>query len=276
MAPVVAPPHVPPAGLFAWPPRSSRAREANERFLAEIRDGSSPLPADVREAILAFEARGARYKLSLEDLREAGFSDDDIRLAAERIDGLYLLSENTPAAHRPGLDILYVNGTNDNVTPGVLATSRIYPAWPVLLLPGGQHGSAGFGFERRTPTAPETQATVQAFFERHFFGAPALPARPSLLASQSGDQLHVLLEFSRSDPAPPSGSIHWSFDRPPPRTWDYQYSKWESADLERVSERGWQGAIPIPPGARRIDLVSLHQAGKAFVSSNLVRVRLKR
>jgi hypothetical protein len=276
MAPIVAPPHVAPSGLFAWPPDPPKVIQANDRFLAAVRDGSSPLPADVRKNILDFEARNQRYKITLDDLRKAGFSDNDMQLAAERIDSLYLLSENIPAAHRPGLDILYVNGTNDNVTPGVLETGRLYAPWPVLLIPGGQHGSAGLGFERRTPTAPETQSTIRAFFSHHFFGEPALLAKPSLKASQSGKQLYAVVEFGPNDPAPPSGTIHWSFDRPPSGTWDYQYSKWESAKLERVSERGWESYIPIPEGAKRVDLLSLHQAGDVSVSSNLVRVPLGR
>ncbi|MCB9382981.1 MAG: hypothetical protein H6509_00080 [Bryobacterales bacterium] len=275
-APVVAPPYVAPSGLFAWPPDPAAVREANERFLAAVRDGGSTLPAEVRDNILAFEQRNERFKLSLDDLRKAGFSDDDIQLAAQRIDALYLLSENTPAAHRPGVEWLYVNGTNDNVTPGVLATSRRYPAWNVLLLPGGQHGSAGFGFERRTPTAPETVATVQAFFEHHFFGEPTLPAKPKLLAAQSGDELYVAVEFPAEGPAPEEGTIHWSFDRPPAGTWDYQYSQWGEAKLERVSERGWEAYIPVKAGARSVDVLSLHGAAGAFVSSNLRRIELGR
>ena len=274
MAPVVAPPHVAPSGMFAWPPDSAKVREANERFLAAVRDGSSRLPAEVRKSILAFEERNARYKLSLDDMRKAGFTEDDIRLAAERIDSLYLLSENTPAAHRPGLDWLYINGTNDNVTPGVLATSRIYPPWNVLLLPGGQHGSAGFGFERRTPTAPETTATVQAFFEHHFFGEPALPSKPSLRAARENDQLYVVVETAYGDLPAEEMAVYWSFDRPPAGTWDYQYSEWHSAPMERVSERGWEARIPLAEGVRKVDLLSLHRAGRAFASSNLSRLTL--
>ena len=75
----------------------------------------------------------------------AGWSDAEIKAASSLAWEVCRTTNYLGALKKRGVEMLYCQGSNDNVSPGLIELGRKFPQLPVYIMPGGQHGGAKSG-----------------------------------------------------------------------------------------------------------------------------------
>ena len=142
--PVVAPIIDPPGGPYVEGTRPAEITRANEQFLADVARGqdSPHVPVAAVDPLVSREKVRAAERITLEEARGAGWSDDEIKAASTLAWEVCRTTNYLPALQKRGLEIFYNEGSNDNVSPGLRELGRRFPDLPIYVVPGGQHGGA--------------------------------------------------------------------------------------------------------------------------------------
>jgi len=147
--PVVAPIIDPPGGPYVEGTRPVEITRANEQFLADLGAGKiSGLTAAAVDPLVSREKVRAAERITVEEARGAGWSEDDMKAASTLAWEVCRTTNYLPALQKRGLEIFYNEGSNDNVSPGLLAARS--GGEPLRLcaasfLPGEANGGAAEG-----------------------------------------------------------------------------------------------------------------------------------
>jgi hypothetical protein len=159
------------------------------------------------------------------------------------------------------VEIFYIEGSNDNVSPGLLELGRRFPQLPVSVIPGGQHGGAkAAGFLKQVGSLPEIEATLYAFAQHHFFGTRPMIAPPQVTHrwDKSTHRLQVTVAFP-DKAEPQKNELWWSVNRQPDYTHAMEYDLWQSTPLRQTGPATYTGETVLPAAPATLDFITVHQ-----------------
>ncbi|HEY6167911.1 MAG TPA: hypothetical protein VI454_07720 [Verrucomicrobiae bacterium] len=259
--PVVAPPLGNPGGPYVAGTESAEVARANAEFLANLAAGKiANLPATAAAALIDRQERRGNERITLQQARDAGWTDAEVAAINDRAWDASRITSHLPALQKRGLEIFYNVGADDNVSPALLELGRRFPAFPIYIVPGGQHGGPkNAGFTRQVPSQPEVEDNLYAFAQHHFFGARPLIAAPKIQHhwDKATRRLSVTVTFPDGT-EPQKNELWWSMNRHQPCTLAFEYDAWQSAPLHKTGAATFAGEISLQGNARTLDFVTTH------------------
>ncbi len=180
--PVVAPIIDPPGGPYVEGMRPAAITQANEQYLGELRAGKNPaITAAGVDALVNREHVRAAERITTQEARDAGWTDEEMKDASTLAWEVCRTTNYLPALQKRGVEIFYNEGSNDQVSPGLLELCKRFPEFPLYVVPGGQHGGAKeAAFLKQVGGLPEVDENLYAFAQHHFFNARPMIAPPHL------------------------------------------------------------------------------------------------
>jgi hypothetical protein len=164
IVPIVATPHGnpgTPSGIIGAEPAWIEGQD--RRFLETVEPG-------VRRSLGLRKLRREATRLTLAEVSAQGWSEEDIVSPNDRIWSVSRITDHLDAVDRRGLEYFFNAGTNDSVTPALVKLGKMYPKFPIYIVPGGQHGGPGdAGYTRRVTIQPEVSEFFHSFCMHHFF-----------------------------------------------------------------------------------------------------------
>ena len=272
MMPVVAPIIDSPGGPYVEGTLDPAITRMNSEFIARMASETG------RNAMLVRQKARSDERLTLESVKAAGWSDAEIKAASSLAWEVCRATNYLDALQKRGVDVLYCQGSNDNVSPGLIELGRKFPQLPVYIMPGGQHGGAKeAGFTKSVASQPDVDENLYAFAMHHFFGARRLVASPRLIASASGRSGAFQITVTFADGTEPQANeLFWAADRHPDYTMQMEFDAWKSAPLRKTGAGAYSGEVKVDEGAKTVDFISVHrhtEAGTTLtVSSHEIRV----
>lgn len=260
--PVVAPIIDPPGGPYVEGMRPAELTRANEKFLIDLGAGRiTNAPATAVDVLVSRDKIRAAERITLAEARAAGWSKTEINDACTLAWEVCRLTNYLPALKKRGVEIFYLEGSNDNVSPGLLELGRRFPQLPISVIPGGQHGGAkAAGFLKQVGSLPEVEATLYAFAQHHFFGTRPLVAPPKVTHrwDKSTHRLQVTVTFS-DKAEPQKNELWWSVNRQPDYTHAMEYDLWQSTPLRQTGPATFTGETVLPSAPAALDFITVHQ-----------------
>tara|TARA_R110000850_G_scaffold54619_4_gene130022 strand:+ start:4566 stop:6035 length:1470 start_codon:yes stop_codon:yes gene_type:complete len=259
--PVVAPPlgnPGTPAYVIGTAPEN--LAETDDRFFADLTAGKLGLDPSIQQPLEARALRRASTRVTMEEAKVAGWSDHDIATITDRVWDACRTAPILAQLQERGLEVFYNVGTNDSVTPLLLELGRQYPAFPICIIPGGQHGGPSTaGFTRRTPLAPEVQDNFLGFALHHFANHRSFITGPEIQHQWNPDTktLTVIALFANKA-APQSNALWWNLNRSEPYTLPYEYDQWDSTPMKNIGTGKFEATIQLEEASTRIDFLTLH------------------
>ncbi len=269
--PVVAPILGNPGGSYVTGLDDPEIVAANEQYLTDIAAGKLPLNPSVKEALDERAQRRDDSRISLQQVTDAEWSHAQIDSITDRAWDVCRIVDFLPALEKRGLEYFYFVGTNDSVSPALLALGKTLPHFPLYIAPGGQHGGpATAGFTVRTPLIPEASENFKTFCLSHFFDARPLPSTPTInhLLLADGKHLEVVTTFT-DDTEPQTNTLSWSINRHRPYTLAFEYDSWQSTEMEKIADFTYRAIIEIPADANTVDFLSNHRHVKSELPFNV-------
>lgn len=273
MMPVVAPIIDSPGGPYVEGTMNPEITKMNEAFLAAMTSEVG------RNAMLVRQKARSDERLTLEAVKAAGWSEAEIRDASSLAWEVCRTTNYLDALQKRGVDILYCQGTNDNVSPGLIELGEKFPQLPVYLMPGGQHGGAKeAGFTLPVASQPDVDANLYAFAMHHFYDARRLIAAPKLTATfdKAAHRVSVKVVFPDGT-EPQENALHWSVNRHPDYSMQMEFDPWSSVPLQKTGPATYTGEAKIEGEPKTVDVVTVHRHNEAdttlTVSSPEVRLK---
>ena len=259
MMPVVAPIIDSPGGPYVEGTLDPKITRMNEDFLAQM-------TSDIgRQAMLVRQKARSDERLTLAGVKAAGWSDAEITAASSLAWEPCRTTNYLDALQKRGVEILYCQGSNDNVSPGLVELGEKFPQLPVYIMPGGQHGGAKeAGFTKPVASQPDVDENLYAFATHHFFGTRRLIAPPKLEAKWDKASGRVSFRVTFPDRAEPqSNEVFWSTNRHPDYTMQMEFDAWQSATLRRTGAATFEGEASIETSASTLDVITVHRHQEA-------------
>ncbi len=272
MMPVVAPIIDSPGGPYVEGTLDPAITTMNEEFLAKM-------SAAGRAAMLVRQKARSDERLKLESTRAADWSEAEIKAASSIAWEVCRTTNYLEALKSRGVDMLYCEGSNDNVSPGLLELGEKFPQLPVYIMPSGQHGGAKeAGFTKSVASQPDVDDNLYAFAMHHFFGARRLIEAPKLTANFKKDTNHLSISVVFPDGTEPQGNeVFWSVNRHPDYSIQKEFDAWSSAPLRKTGKATYTGEATIEGDVKTLDVITVHkhtEAGTTLtISSPEVRLR---
>ena len=270
MMPVVAPIIDSPGGPYVEGTLDPKITRMNEDFLAQM-------TSDVgRQAMLVRQKARSDERLTLAGVKAAGWSDAEITAASSLAWEPCRTTNYLDALQKRGVEILYCQGSNDNVSPGLVELGEKFPQLPIYIMPGGQHGGAKeAGFTKPVASQPDVDENLYAFATHHFFGTRRLIAPPKLETKWDKATGRLSIRVTFADGAEPqSNEVFWSTNRHPDYTMLMEFDEWQSAPLRRTKAATFEGGASVETGASTLDVITVHrhqEAGTALTISSRER-----
>jgi hypothetical protein len=183
------------------------------------------------------------------------------------------------ALGRRGVDILYCQGSNDNVSPGLIELGVKHPELPVYIMPGGQHGGAKeAGFTQSVNSQADVDENLYAFAMHHFFDARRLTRSPRIEAKADEGLRRCQVSVSFPDGTEPqSNELHWSVNRHPDYSILMEFDAWQSIPLKKTGQGSYSAEVVLEGDVKRVDFISVHRRQEAgttlTVSSHEMRLK---
>ena len=259
--PVVAPIIDPPGGPYVEGLMPLEITRENTRFLADLEAGkNTAAPATAIEPLVARDKIRAAERITLEEARQAGWSEAEMKAASTLAWEVCRTTNALPALKTRGVEIFYNQGSNDNVSPGLRELGRLFPTLPIYVIPGGQHGGAKTaGFNKQVGSLPEVEENLYAFAQHHFFKIRSMPAPPKVVPhwDKTKRRLDVTVTFA-DDILPQKNELWWSIDRHADYTFAMEYDTWQSAPLRQTGPKTFAGETVFEREPATIDFVTVH------------------
>ncbi len=260
--PVVAPIIDPPGGPYVEGMRPADITRMNEKFLIDLAAGRlTNAPATAAEILMSRDQIRAAERITLAEARTAGWTESEMKAACTLAWEVCRLTNYLPALQKRGVEIFYLEGSNDNVSPGLLELGRRYPQLPLCILPGGQHGGAkAAGFLKQVGAQPEMEENLYAFAQHHFFNTRPMIAPPKVTQhwDKTTHRLQVTVTFpDKSEPQ--KNELWWSVDRQPDYTHAMEYDRWQSTPLHQTGPATFTGEVTLKSAPTTLDFLTLHQ-----------------
>lgn len=273
MMPVVAPIIDSPGGPYVEGTLDPAIMRMNEEFLAKMTSEVG------RNAMLVRQKARSDERLTLAGVKAAGWSDAEIKSASSLAWEPCRTTNYLDALQKRGVEILYCQGSNDNVSPGLVELGEKFPQLPVYIMPGGQHGGAKeAGFTKPVASQPDVDENLYAFATHHFFGTRRLISPPKLETKwdKAAHRLSIRVTFPDGT-EPQSNDLFWSVNRHPDYTMLMEFDAWTSAPLRKTGTATFEGETPIEGDVSTLDVITVHrheEAGTTLtISSPELRLR---
>jgi hypothetical protein len=260
--PVVAPIIDPPGGPYVEGTRPAEITRANEKFLTDLGAGRiTNAPSTAVETLVSRDQIRAAERITLEEARAAGWTASEIKAASTLAWEVCRLTNYLPALNKRGAEVFYIEGSNDNVSPGLRELGRKFPQLPLCVIPGGQHGGAKTaGFLKQVGSLPEVEDNLYAFAQHHFFNARPMIAPPKVTHrwDRATHRLQVTVVFP-DKAAPQKNELWWSIDRQPDYTHAMEYDLWESTPLRQSGPATFTVEVVLKSQPATLDFVTVHR-----------------
>lgn len=261
MMPVVAPIIDSPGGPYVEGTLDPAITRMNEAFI----DG---MASEVgRNAMQVRQKARSDERLTLESVKAAGWSDAEIQSASSQAWEVCRTTSQLDALRKRGVEIFYCQGSNDNVSPGLIELGRKFPDLPVYIMPGGQHGGAKeAGFNKPVASQPDVDENLYAFATHHFFGAHRSLPRPDMSVSWNQDKhvFYVTVVVGGGSEAV-ANDVFWSVNRHPDYSIQMEFDEWKSMPLTKVDGSGertsatYKAEIAVGDDAKTANFISVHK-----------------
>lgn len=279
--PVVAPIIDSPGGPYVEGMMPEKIARMNTAFLDEIKAGRrADIPTAAFDILTSRQQVRADERISVEQAREAGWSQEEIEQACTRAWEVCRTTNSLPALHKRGVEVFYNQGTNDNVSPGMLKLTAQFPDFPLYIVPGGQHGGAkDSGLLKSVASQPEVDENLYAFAVHHFFGTRPMLATPKVATQWNAEKRTLAVRVTFPDHVEPQkNDVWWSADRHPDCSIEMEYDPWQTMPLQKQGDGSWTAILQLETMPRTLDIVTVHahtEAGSTLTrSSPLLRVKL--
>jgi len=260
--PVVAPIIDPPGGPYVEGTRPAEITKANDQFLVDVAAGKiANAPTTAVDPLVSREKIRAFERITVDEARGAGWSDDDIKAASTLAWEVCRTTNYLPALQARGLEIFYNEGSNDNVGPGLRELGKRFPHLPIYVVPGGQHGGAKTaGFLKQVGSLPEVDENLYALAQHHFFNARPMVATPTVIQvwDNATHRLRVTVMFP-DKAEPQKNDLWWSVNRHPDYTFAMEYDGWESVQMREISPATFAAEVVLAAKPTSLDFVTVHQ-----------------
>jgi hypothetical protein len=255
MMPVVAPIIDSPGGPYVEGTIDPAITKMNDEFL-------EGMPSEVgRKAMLVRQKARSDERLTLESVKAAGWSDAEIKAASSLAWEVCRTTNYLDALRKRGVDILYCQGSNDNVSPGLIELGEKFPQLPIYIMPGGQHGGAKeAGFVKPVASQPAVDENLYAFAMHHFFGTRRLIAAPQLTGAWIKGTHRLMVSVVFPDGTEPQGNeLFWSVNRHPDYSMQMEFDSWSSAPLKKTGTATFTGESTIDGDVKSVDVITVHK-----------------
>ncbi len=252
--PVVAPVIESPGGTYVEGMLPAEITKMNEDFIAAMKDPVG------REKLLVRQKARSDERITVKMARDAGWSEAEMKTACNAAWEACNTTSHLDALKKRGTEIFYNQGSNDNVSPGLVELGRRFPQVPVYIVPGGQHGGAKeAGFVKSVGGLPEVDENLYAFAQHHFFGARHMVAPPQVTAKwdKAAHRLVVKVVFPDGS-EPQDNTVWWSVNRHPDYSIAMEFDGWASVPLQKSGADTFGGEIIIDGDVKTLDVITVH------------------
>lgn len=261
LMPIVAPIIDSPGGPYVEGMMPVKITQMNDKFLSEAAAGKIPgVPAAAPPSLITRQKIRADERITLKEAREAGWSQAEIKEACTAAWEVSRLTNYLPALKKRNVVVFYNEGTNDNVSPGLVELGRKFPDLPIYVVPGGQHGGAKeAGFLKQVGGLPEVEENLYALAQHHFFNARPMVATPKMTQTwdKASQKLQVTVTFPDKT-EPQKNDLWWSVNRHPDYSLQMEYDAWQSVPLKQTGPGTYAGEITLAAKASTLDFVTVH------------------
>ena len=170
------------------------------------------------------------------------------------------------------------NGANDSQTPGLRTAEATAREFPQCTEPSLVHGPIAQDGTFVQPLPPQIDATRTALFRAVYARGYRLMTPPLISHTIVDDTLTILARF-RSTPRGEDGTLWYAIERTEPGTEAYEGTRWQSIAMTRFDTRTYVATLPVPAGARWMDIFSYHtdlqNDARRYVSSGYARIEFE-
>ncbi|OYW75855.1 MAG: hypothetical protein B7Z37_11410 [Verrucomicrobia bacterium 12-59-8] len=270
--PVVAPVIESPGGPYVEGMMPDAITQMNEEFITAMTDPVG------REKLIVRQKARSDERITVKMAREAGWTEGEMRTACNAAWEACRTTNYLDVLKQRGTEIFYNQGSNDNVSPGLVELGRQFPQLPVYIVPGGQHGGAKeAGFVKSVGGLPEVDENLRAFALHHFFGTRHMVAPPQVTThwDKATQRLAVKVVFPDGS-EPQENNVWWSVNRHPDYSIAMEFDKWASAPLQKTGAATYAGGIKVEGDAKMLDVITVHahqeKGSTLIVSSPEIRL----
>ncbi len=270
--PVVAPVIQSPGGPYVEGMLPAEITTMNENFIAAMTDPVG------REKLLLRQKARSDERITVKMARDAGWSESEMKSACNAAWEACNTTLHLDTLKQRGTDIFYNQGSNDNVSPGLVELGRRFPQLPVYIVPGGQHGGAKeAGFVKSVGSLPEVDENLYAFAQHHFFGTRRMVAPPQVTTrwDKAGHRLTVKVAFVDGS-EPQENTLWWSVNRHPDYSIAMEFDAWSSLPLQKTGTATYGGDVPLSDEVKTLNVITVHaqqeNGSTLTVSSPEIRV----
>jgi hypothetical protein len=252
--PVVAPVIESPGGMYVEGMLPAEITAINEAFITAMTDPMG------REKLLVRQKARSDERITVKMARDAGWSDAEMKTACNAAWETCNTTLSLDVLKQRGTEIFYNQGSNDNVSPGLVELGRRFPQLPVYIVPGGQHGGAKeAGFVKSVGGLPEVDENLHAFALHHFFGTRHMVAPPQVTTQwdKAAHRLTVKVVFPDHS-EPQENNVWWSVNRHPDYSIAMEFDEWSSAPLKKSGADTYNGEITIAGDVKTLDVITVH------------------
>lgn len=252
--PVVAPVIESPGGTYVEGMLPAEITKMNDDFIAAMTDPVG------REKLLVRQKARSDERITVKMARDAGWSEAEMKTACNAAWEACRTTNYLDVLKKRGTEIFYNQGSNDNVSPGLVELGRRFPQLPVYIVPGGQHGGAKeAGFVKSVGGLPEVDENLRAFALHHFFDARHMVAPPQVTTQwdKASHRLRVKVVFPDHS-EPQENNVWWSVNRHPDYSIAMEFDAWTSAPLEKTSADTFSGEITLEGEVKTLDVITVH------------------
>ncbi|HBJ84836.1 MAG TPA: hypothetical protein DDZ88_13385 [Verrucomicrobiales bacterium] len=252
--PVVAPVVESPGGPYVEGMMPAEITKMNDAFIAAMTDPVG------REKLLIRQRARSDERITVQMARDAGWSEAEMKTACNAAWEACRTTNYLDVLKKRGTEIFYNQGSNDNVSPGLVELGRRFPELPVFIVPGGQHGGAKeAGFVKSVGGLPEVDENLYAFATHHFFGARRLVSPPKVTTQWNKYKHRLAVTVTFSDGSEPQeNAVWWSVNRHPDYSIAMEFDAWTSAPLKKTGTATYSGETTVEGDVRTLNVITVH------------------
>jgi hypothetical protein len=252
--PVVAPVIESPGGPYVEGMMPPEITEMNDSFLAAMPD-----PIGKEKLLIRQKARSDE-RITVKMARDAGWTDAEMKTACNAAWEACRTTNYLDVLKQRGTEVFYNQGSNDNVSPGLVELGRRFPELPVYIVPGGQHGGAKeAGFVKAVNGLPEVDENLYAFASHHYFGTRRMVSPPKITTNwdKIRKRLAVTVVFPDGS-EPQENSLWWSVNRHPDYSIQMEFDAWTSAPMKKIGAAIFSGETTVESEVKTLNFITIH------------------
>ncbi len=252
--PVVAPVIESPGGPYVEGMMPPEITQMNDEFIAAMTDPVG------REKLLIRQKARSDERITVKMARDAGWSEAEMKTACTAAWEACRTTNYLDVLKQRGTEIFYNQGSNDNVSPGLVELGRRFPELPVYIVPGGQHGGAKeAGFVKSVGGLPEVDENLYAFAQHHFFGTRRMVGPPKVTTQWDKAKKHLAVKVVFLDGSEPQdNTLWWSVNRHPDYSIQMEFDAWTSTPLKKTGTATYSGETTIDGDVQTLDVITVH------------------